>query len=176
MSEVKNKTGFSNLSNKEIVDFESSYGAHHYGRVGLVVRKAEGAWLYDEDGNKYLDCLAAYSAANQGHHHPKIVKAVTDALNGNYGSVISNVVYTDSLGVFLKKIATLAPQLAPRFGDHGNKVLPKNGGVESVETAIKMARFYGYKEKGIEDGQQEVIVFKNNFFLITVYPFFIVCF
>ena len=165
MSEVKtkNKTGFSDYSNQEIVDFESAFGAHHYGRVGLVVREAKGAWLYDENGNKYLDCLAAYSAANQGHHHPKIVKAVTDALNGNYASVISNVVYTDSLGVFLKKVATLAPQLAPRVGENGNKVLPKNGGVESVETAIKMARYYGYKEKGIEDGDQEVIVFGNNF-------------
>lgn len=162
---VKNKPeiGFSSLPDKNIIDFESAHGAHHYGRVNLVVRKAEGAWLYDLDGNKYLDCLAAYSAANQGHHHPVIVKAVTDALNGSYGSVISNVVYTDSLGIFLKKAANLAPQLGPRFGDHGNKILPKNGGVESVGTAIKTARYYGYKQKGIEDGKQEIIVFDNNF-------------
>lgn len=162
---VTNKTqvGFSNLPNKDIVKFESTYGAHHYGRVELVVRKAEGVWLYDDEGNKYLDCLAAYSAANQGHHNPIIVKAVTDALNNSYGSVISNVVYTDSLGIFLEKAATLPPQLAPRFGEHGNKVLPKNGGVESVETAIKMARYYGFKQKGIKDGNQELIVFNNNF-------------
>ena len=106
MAEVKTNNkptlGFSQIPDKEIIDFESVHGAHHYGRIGLVVRKTEGPWLYDEDGNKYLDCLAAYSAANQGHHNPVIVKAVTDALNGNFGSVISNVVYTDSLGLFLK--------------------------------------------------------------------------
>lgn len=167
MSEVKitNKPqiGFSALPDKNIIEFESANGAHHYGRVKLVVRKAEGVWLYDLNDNKYLDCLAAYSAANQGHHHPTIVKAVTDALRGCYGSVISNVVYTDSLGIFLKKAANLVPQLAPRLGENGNKILPKNGGVESVGTAIKTARFYGYKKKGIEDGKQEIIVFNNNF-------------
>jgi ornithine--oxo-acid transaminase len=94
------------------------------------------------------------------------------ALQGNYGSVISNVVYTDPLGLFLEKVATFVPQLAPRFGNNGNKVLPKNGGVESVETAIKMARYYGWK-KGIPDGKQEIIVFDNNFHgrMITVVSF-----
>ncbi len=165
MSEITKKqtVGFSEVSDKDVIAMESTSGAHHYGRVELVVRKTDGAWLYDGDGNKYLDCLAAYSAANQGHHNPTIVKAVTDALNNNYGSVISNVVYTDSLAIFLDKAAKLAPQLAPKFGNNGNKVLPKNGGVESVETAIKMARYYGWKEKGIEDGKQEIIVFDNNF-------------
>jgi ornithine--oxo-acid transaminase len=85
------------------------------------------------------------------------------ALQGHYGSVISNVVYTDPLGIFLAKTANLVPQLGPRFGENGNKVLPKNGGVESVETAIKTARFYGWKVKGIEDGKQEIIVFDSNF-------------
>ncbi len=161
---IKNKDiGFSQIPDNQIIDFESTFGAHHYGRLGLVVRKAEGAWLYSIDGTKHLDCLAAYSAANQGHHHPKIVGALVDALKGQYGSVISNVVYTDSLGLFLKKTANLVPQLGPRFGANGNKVLPKNGGVESVETAIKMARYYGWKVKGIEDGKQEVIVFTRNF-------------
>jgi len=155
--------GFSPLLDKDIIEAESIFGAHHYGRLDLVVRKAEGCWLTDQDGNKYLDCLAAYSAANQGHHHPKIVQAVKDALDGRYGSVISNVVYTDPLGVFLKKISTLVPQLGPRFGANGNKTLPKNGGVESVETAIKLARCYGYKSKGIPDGHQEIIVCGNNF-------------
>ncbi|MEW6413143.1 MAG: ornithine--oxo-acid transaminase [Candidatus Zixiibacteriota bacterium] len=160
-----NKTGLglSQIPDNQIINFESTFGAHHYGRLGLVVRKAEGAWLYGLDDMKHLDCLAAYSAANQGHHHPKIVGAVIDALQGKYGSVISNVVYTDALGLFLKKAAQLVPQLGPRFGDNGNKVLPKNGGVESVETAVKMARYYGYKAKGIPDGKQEVIVFSRNF-------------
>lgn len=167
------RLGYSELPDDTIYSYEGTFGAHHYGRQNIVVRKALGAWLYTEDGKKYLDCLAAYSAANQGHHHPKIVQAVTQALQGSYGSVISNVMYTDSLAVFLKKLATLVPQLGPRFGDNGNKVLPKNGGVESVETAIKAARYFGYKHKGIEDGKQEIIVFDNNFHgrMITIVSF-----
>jgi len=87
--------------------------------------------------------------------------------------VISNVVYTDTRILFLKKLTELVPQLGPRFGDNGNKGLCKNGGVESVETAIKAARFYGWKKKGIEDGKQELIVFHNNFHgrMITVVSF-----
>jgi len=161
---VKNNAfGFSQIPDDQIFDFEHTYGAHHYGRLNVVVRKMEGCWLTSLDGKKYLDCLAAYSAANPGHHHPKIVKAVVDALQGNYASVISNVVYTDVLGTFLKKTATALPQLGTRFGNEGNKVLPKNGGVESVETVIKLARYYGWKQKGIPDGKQEIIVFNNNF-------------
>jgi ornithine--oxo-acid transaminase len=166
-------SAYSTVSDDKIINFEDTYGAHHYDRLNLVVRQAKGCWLTDASGRKYLDCLAAYSAANPGHHHPKIVHAMTEALLGNYASVISNVVYTDPLGVFLEKAANFAPQLAPRFGANGNKVLPKNGGVESVETAIKMMRYYGWKKKGIEDGQQEIIIFDNNFHgrMITVISF-----
>jgi len=169
----KSTFGFSQIPDNQIIDFEQNYGAHHYGRLNMVVRKTEGCWLTSLDGKKYLDCLAAYSAANPGHHHPKIVKALVDALQGGYGSVISNVVYTDALATFLKKTATAMPQLGTRFGDHGNKVLPKNGGVESVETVIKLARYYGWNEKGIPDGKQEIIVFNNNFHgrMITIVSF-----
>ncbi|MCF8068047.1 MAG: aspartate aminotransferase family protein [Desulfobacterales bacterium] len=164
--------GYSAINDKSIIQMEEQCGAHHYERLNVVVRRAEGCWLTDINGNRYLDCLAAYSAANPGHHHPKIVKAVMNALSGNYGSVTSNVVYTDPLGIFLDTLANFVPQLAPRFGANGNKVLPKNGGVESVETAIKMARYYGWK-KGIPDGKQEIIVFNNNFHgrMITVVSF-----
>jgi len=93
-----------------------------------VVRHAKGCWLTDDKGKKYLDCLAAYSAANPGHHHPTITNAVMDALIGNYASVLSNVVYTDPLGIFLSEAAKFAPHMGPRFGKYGNKVLPKNGG------------------------------------------------
>lgn len=155
--------GFSGTSDEAVLNHESHFGAHHYTRQKLVVRKAQGIWLHTADDKKYLDCLAAYSAANQGHHHPKIVQALKDALDGCYGSVISNVMYTDSLALFLKKLAETVPQMAPRFGNNGNKVLAKNGGVESVETALKAARFHGYKTKGIPDGKQEIIVFGNNF-------------
>lgn len=165
--------GFSQIPDNQIYDFEQAYGAHHYGRLQLVVRKAEGAWLTTIDERQVLDCLAAYSAANQGHHHPKIVQAVVEALQGHYGSVISNVIYSDALGVFLKKLATLIPQLGPRFGANGNKILPKNGGVESVETAIKAMRYYGHNARGIADGKQEIIVFNNNFHgrMITIVSF-----
>ncbi|MDF1545863.1 MAG: ornithine--oxo-acid transaminase [bacterium] len=166
MADVKtlnNTPGFSTLSDKEIFDFEHKHGAHHYGRLAVVVRRAEGVWLHTQDGNKYLDCLAAYSAANQGHCHPAIVRALVNALQGQYASVISNVVYTDSLALFLKKLSTLVPQMAPNLGANGNKVLPKNGGVESVETAIKTVRAWGHINKGIVDGKQEIIVFNNNF-------------
>ena len=155
--------GFSGIPDTGIYEYEENCGAHHYDRISVVVRHAKGCLLYDENGKAYLDCLAAYSAANPGHHHPDLVKAVRDALEGGYGSVLSNVVYSDPLGVFLSKMANFAPQLGLRFGANGNKVLPKNGGVESVETAIKTMRYYGYKQKGIPDGKQEIIVFDNNF-------------
>ncbi len=169
----KTEFGFSRIPDNDILDLEHTFGADHYQRLGLVVRKTEGLWLHTIDGRKYMDCLAAYSAANQGHHHPAIVKAVVEALQGHYGGVISNVVYTDAFALFLKKVANLVPQMAPRFGENGNKVLAKNGGVESVETAIKMMRYYGYKVKEIPDGKQEIIVFHNNFHgrMITVVSF-----
>jgi ornithine--oxo-acid transaminase len=165
--------GFSQVDDAPIIQLEERYGAHHYRRLGVVVRQAKGCWLTDQNGRTYLDCLAAYSAANPGHHHPKIVAALVNALQGQYGSVISNVVYTAPLGQFLEKAAGFIPQLAPRFGLNGNKVLPKNGGVESVETAIKTARYYGWKAKGIPDGRQEIIVFDKNFHgrMVTVISF-----
>lgn len=164
---------FSSLSDKDVLHREETFGANHYGRLQTVVRNMEGSWLYTQDGSKILDCLAAYSAANPGHHHPRIVSAVVEALQSGYGSVISNVVYSDMLALFAEKVSTILPQLGPKFGNNGNKMLPKNGGVESVETAIKLARYYGFKEKGIPDGKQEIIVFGNNFHgrMITVVSF-----
>lgn len=169
----KEAVGFSNHDDKKLLELDEIYGANHYGRLQTIIRKTEGAWLYTQDGRKIIDCLAAYSAANPGHHHPKIVKALVDALEKGYASVVSNVVYTDLLSLMLEKVSSLPPQLGPRFGNNGNKTLPKNGGVESVETAIKMARYYGWKEKGITDGKQEIIVYDNNFHgrMITVVSF-----
>lgn len=165
--------GYSGVTDDEIFRLEDLYGANHYRRLHTVIRKTEGAWLYTMDGRRILDCLAAYSAANPGHHHPKIVAALVNALQGGYGSVISNVIYTDTRALFLEKVSKLFPQLGARFGNHGNKALLKNGGVESVETAIKLARYYGYKRKGIADGKQEIIVFGRNFHgrMITVVSF-----
>lgn len=142
---------------------EGRYGANHYSRLPVSIKKAEGCWLTDDNGTRYLDCLAAYSAANIGHHHPDVVKSIMDSLQGGYAGVISNVVYTPVLANFLRDIACYAPQMAPRFGNAGNKALPKNGGVESVETAIKTMRYFGFKHKGIQDGKQEIVVFDGNF-------------
>lgn len=169
----KELIGYSNLTDKDVLDIDDIYGAKHYQRLERIIRKMQGAWLYTQDGKKILDCLAAYSAANAGHHHPDIVKALVDAIRNGYGSVISNVVYSDVRASFLKRVCEFVPKLGTRFGDGGNKALCKNGGVESVETAIKLARFYGFKEKGIPDGKQEIIVYGNNFHgrMITVVSF-----
>jgi len=115
MRKIHDFNGFSNENDNAIFNLEEDYGAHHYDRINLVVRHAKGCWLTDEKGNKYLDCLAAYSAANSGHHHPTITNAVMDALMGNYASVLSNVVFTDPLGIFLSEAAKFAPQMAPRL-------------------------------------------------------------
>jgi ornithine--oxo-acid transaminase len=156
-------TGLTDLKDIEVIELDQKYGAHHYKRLDTVIRKTKGAWLYTQDGTKIIDCLAAYSAANPGHHHPKIVNALVNALQEGMGSVISNVIYTDVKARFLKKLCNLLPQLGHRFGENGNSAMAKNGGVESVETAIKLLRYYGFKNKGIPDGKQEIIAFNNNF-------------
>lgn len=163
MSKKKNRAGFCSLLDQEIFDMEQEYAAAHYNRLKFCPRKWKGVWLYESSGKRTLDCLACYSAVNQGHHHPKIVKALIDALRGNYAGAVSNVVFSGARALFSKKIATMLPQLGPRFGNCGNRVLQKNGGVESFETAIKACRAYGAREKGIPDGCQRIIVFRNNF-------------
>jgi ornithine--oxo-acid transaminase len=167
------KIGYSDVDDARILELAELYGANQYQRLRTVVRRTEGAWLYIQDGGRVIDCLAAYSAANPGHHHPKIVAALVSALQNGYGSVISNLLYTDVRSLFLEKLCTLVPQLGPRFGGTTNKGLCKNGGVESVETAIKLARYYGYHQKRIPDGKQEIIVFENNFHgrMVTVISF-----
>jgi ornithine--oxo-acid transaminase len=169
----KEAIGYSGISDDRVLELDDIYGATHYGRLKTIIRRMEGPWLYTADGKKILDCLSAYSAANPGHHHPKIVQALVDALQQGHGSVISNVVYNDMRSLFLEKLCTLIPQLGPRFGNNGNKGLCKNGGVESVETAIKAMRYHGWKEKGIPDGKQEIIVYDNNFHgrMITIVSF-----
>jgi ornithine--oxo-acid transaminase len=169
----RTQIGYSDVSDSRVLELDALYGANHYARLKTIIRKSEGAWLHTIDGRKIIDCLAAYSAANPGHHHPRIVAAMTSALQNGYASVISNVVYTDTRSLFLEKLGNLVPRLGPRFSGSVNKVLCKNGGVESVETAIKLGRYYGYKFKGIPDGKQEVIVFDNNFHgrMITIVSF-----
>jgi len=146
----------------EIKYFENVYGANHYERQPIIIKEASGCWVTDVDDNRYLDCLAAYSAANQGHSHPRIVDVAVRSLRKSQAGVISNVVYNESAGEFLKKLCNMLPALRPGSSSYSNKALLKNAGTESVETAIKTMRHVGWK-KGIEDGKQEIIVFDNNF-------------
>ena len=124
--------GFSTVPDKSIMDFEEQFGAHHYERLHMVVRRARGCWLFDENGNRYLDGLAAYSAANTGHHHPAIAKAVIQALQGEFASVLSNVVYTDPLGIFLEKAAGLPRNLPHGSATTATRCCPRTGGWKAL--------------------------------------------
>ena len=134
------------------IDLEDQYGAHNYHPLPVVLEKGEGACVWDVEGKKYYDFLSAYSAVNQGHSHPKIVKALTD--QAQKLSLTSRAFYNSKLGEYEKKITSV-------FGF--DKVLPMNSGAEAVETAIKLARKWSYEVKGIKDGYAKIIVCENNF-------------
>lgn len=137
---------------QQLIDLEAQYGANNYKPLDIVIERAEGCWVWDVDGNKYMDCLSAYSAVNQGHCHPKLLE----------------VLKTQAHKVTLTSRAFRNDQL-PRFYETLGKLtgyemsLPMNSGAEAVETAIKMARKWGYTQKGIADGQAEIIVCADNF-------------
>jgi ornithine--oxo-acid transaminase len=135
-----------------LMELEDRYGAHNYHPLGLVIREARGPWVTDVEGRRYLDCLSAYSAVNQGHNHPHIMKALID--QASRVTLTSRAFYNDRLGLFYQKLATFTGM---------DKVLPMNTGAEAVETALKAARKWGYKVKGVPDGQAEIIVCENNF-------------
>ena len=134
------------------IDLEDKHGAHNYHPLPIVLEKGEGVYVWDVEGKQYFDFLSAYSAVNQGHSHPKIVKALTD--QAHKLSLTSRAFYNSNLGEYEKKITSL-------FGF--DKVLPMNSGAEAVETAIKLARKWSYEVKGIKDGYAKIIVCENNF-------------
>lgn len=134
------------------IDLENKHGAHNYHPLPVVLEKGEGVYVWDVEGKQYFDFLSAYSAVNQGHSHPKIVKALTD--QAQKLSLTSRAFYNSNLGEYEKKITSL-------FGF--DKVLPMNSGAEAVETAIKLARKWSYEVKGIKDGYAKIIVCENNF-------------
>jgi ornithine--oxo-acid transaminase len=136
----------------ECIAKESKHGAHNYHPLPVVLDHAEGVHVYDLDGKKYLDFLSAYSAVNQGHGHPKIIKALTD--QASKISLTSRAFHNSVLGEYEEYITTL-------FGY--DKVLPMNTGVEGGETAIKLARKWGYDVKGVADNQARVIFAEGNF-------------
>ena len=140
------------MLSKEYIELEEKYGAHNYHPLDVVINKAEGVWVYDVDGKKYLDCLAAYSAVNQGHCHPRIVKALKD--QAEKVTLTSRAFRNDQLPFLYKELCELTGY---------QMVLPMNSGAEAVETALKAARKWGYKLKGIKENEAEIITCSNNF-------------
>lgn len=139
-------------SSEYYIHLEDEYGAHNYHPLDVVLTKGEGVWVYDVEGNRYLDCLSAYSALNQGHNHPKIKQAMIDQLDSL--TLTSRAFRNDKLGLFYKKLVDLTGY---------EMSLPMNSGAEAVETAIKVARKWGYVSKGIPRYDGEIIVAEGNF-------------
>ncbi len=140
------------LTSQQAIDLENKYGAHNYHPLPVVLSRGEGVYVWDAEGKKYFDFLSAYSAVNQGHSHPKIVKALVD--QASTLALTSRAFYNDVLGVYEKYVTEY-------FGF--DKVLPMNSGAEAVETAIKLTRKWAYEKKGIDENEAKIIVCENNF-------------
>ena len=137
---------------ESFIEREDAWGAHNYHPLDLVIESARGAWVTDVEGNRYLDCLSAYSAVNQGHCHPRLLKVFTE--QAARVTLTSRAFRNGQLGAFCEELAQLCGM---------EMVLPMNTGAEAVETAIKAARRWGYTTKQIPDGQAQIIAFENNF-------------
>ena len=140
------------MNAKQLIELEDTYGAQNYQPLDVVLEQGRGVWVWDVDGNKYLDCLSAYSAVNQGHCHPKILEALTR--QAQKLTLTSRAFRNDQLGPFYADICNLT---------RSHRVLPMNSGAEAVETVIKAVRKWGYATKGVPDGRAEIIVCDNNF-------------
>ena len=136
----------------EYIALEDSYGAHNYHPLDVVINRADGVWVWDVDGKRYMDFLAAYSAVNQGHCHPRLVKVMEEQMCRV--ALTSRAFRNDQLGPFCKEICELTGYA---------RMLPMNTGAEAVETAVKAARKWGYTVKGIAEDQAEILVFDGNF-------------
>lgn len=134
------------------IELDETYGAHNYHPLDIVIERADGVWVHDVDGKKYLDCLAAYSAVNQGHCHPKIL--ATAQAQMQRVTLTSRAFRNDQMGPFLKELCELTDY---------EMALPMNTGAEAVESAIKLIRKWGYRIKGIPNEQAEIIVCDGNF-------------
>ncbi|HRW70733.1 ornithine--oxo-acid transaminase [Lentimicrobium sp.] len=140
------------LSSEKLMQLEDKYGAHNYHPLPVVLAKGQGARVWDVEGNEYYDFLSAYSAVNQGHCHPRIIKALTD--QASKMTLTSRAFFNDSLGVYEKFVTEY-------FGY--DKVLPMNTGAEADETALKLCRKWAYKKKGIAENQAKIVVCDGNF-------------
>jgi ornithine--oxo-acid transaminase len=145
-------TTVTGIGSAEAIELVETYGAHNYHPLPVVAASAEGAWVTDPEGTRYLDCLAAYSAVNFGHGHPALLAAARDQLDRV--TLTSRAFHNDRLGPFLAALAKLAKK---------DMVLPMNTGAEAVESAIKVARAWGYRVKGVADGRAKIIVADGNF-------------
>jgi len=136
----------------QFIALEDQYGAHNYAPLEVVLTKGEDVWVYDVSGKRYLDCLSAYSAVNQGHCHPRIYETMVE--QARRLTLTSRAFYNDQLGLFYKDMVDFSGY---------EMVLPMNTGAEAVESAIKAARKWGYTVKGVPDNQAEIIVCTGNF-------------
>ena len=140
------------MKKEEYILWEQRLGAHNYKPLDVVLSRGKGVWVWDIDGNKYLDCLAAYSAVNQGHCHPKILQTMIEQAKNL--TLTSRAFRNDQLALFYQDLCQLT---------NSHKVLPMNSGAEAVETAIKTVRKWGYTVKGVPENKAEIIVCSNNF-------------
>jgi ornithine--oxo-acid transaminase len=140
------------MQTQDYIDLEQRLGAHNYKPLDVVLARGEGVWVWDVDGRRYMDCLSAYSAVNQGHCHPRIGRALVE--QARKLTLTSRAFRNDQLALFYREICDLT---------RSHKVLPMNSGAEAVETAIKTVRKWGYTVKGIPQDRAEIVVCRNNF-------------
>jgi ornithine--oxo-acid transaminase len=145
------------MDSKDLILVEDLYGAHNYHPLDVVINKAKGIWMYDVEGRKYLDCLSSYSAVNQGHRHPRIVKALID--QAKRLTLTSRAFRNDQWPLLAKEICEMTGY---------TMVLPMNSGAEAAETAIKTARKWAYQKKGVPQDKADIIACANNFHGRTV--------
>lgn len=137
---------------EQVIDQTNQYGANNYRPLPIVISKAEGIWVEDPEGNRYMDMLSAYSAVNQGHRHPKIIQALKD--QADRVTLTSRAFHNDLLGPWYERITSLTKK---------EMALPMNTGAEAVETAVKAIRRWGYQVKGISENKAEIIACEGNF-------------
>lgn len=140
------------MKTTELIKKENQFGAKNYKPLDVVLSRGSGIWVWDVEGNQYMDCLSAYSAVNQGHCHPKIYQALVD--QARKLTLTSRAFRNDQLPLLYEELCALTDS---------HKVLPMNSGAEAVETVIKCARKWGYESKGVTKDKAEIIVCANNF-------------
>jgi ornithine--oxo-acid transaminase len=140
------------METRQYIELEEKYGAHNYKPLDVVLSRGQGVWVWDVEGKKYLDCLASYSAVNQGHCHPRIMETMIEQCRKL--TLTSRAFRNDQLGLLYEELCQLT---------NSHKVLPMNSGAEAVETVIKAVRKWGYKVKGVPKDQAEIIACENNF-------------